>query len=86
MRKNLLNEYQESDAMESNKIKQKRFYDSYCRDYDKNELGGAEPSKRRKNIIERRIQIMTKMGEAVPTFNILEVGCGNCINLVSSPY
>jgi ubiquinone/menaquinone biosynthesis C-methylase UbiE len=82
MRKNLVvNEYQESDAMELNKIKQKRFYDSYCRDYDKNELGstGVEPSKRRKNIIERRIQIMTKMGDVVPSFNVLEVGCGTGI-------
>lgn len=72
-------ECQENDAIESNKIKQKRFYDSYCREYDKNELGGTEPSKRRKNIIERRIQIMTKMGNVIPSFNVLEVGCGTGI-------
>lgn len=65
--------------MGSNKNKQKRFYDSYCRDYDKNELGGTDPSERRKNIIEKRIQIMTKMSSVIPTFNVLEVGCGTGI-------
>lgn len=81
MGKNFTNQSQKSDVVESNKIKQKKFYDSYCREYDKNELGGTEPSKRRKNIIERRIQIMTKMGNVVPSssFNVLEVGCGTGI-------
>ncbi len=65
--------------VELNKIKQKKFYDSYSKEYNVNELGGIEPNKRRKNIIERRIQIITGMGNVVPSFNVLEVGCGTGI-------
>ncbi len=65
--------------VELNKIRQKRFYDSYSKEYNKNELGGIEPNKRRKNIIERRIQIMTGMSNVIPSFKVLEVGCGTGI-------